>query len=208
MTLGDTGGGDTGTTVGGSTTETSDLSGRGNNGRSHGADREWIRRIRRTVGLPGPRATAAGNWANRHFNSFNRQSIQSGGSSSQQRAIRPSFRLGFVPSQALISRNRRRSIATFNSITPRVRTLRNVSIAPDQNGTVTLRGQANSRYDLLLAAAIARLQPGVRAVRNEIVIEARPIAVPLNPGFVPVSPAPNTLAEPPAIPATPATPLP
>lgn len=110
----------------------------------------------------------------RNFNGGGQtRQIVTGGSSQTQRQVRPTYRLGFVPSASLLARNRQRAVSRFTQITPRVRELSGVSIAPGQNGNVTLRGQATSRYGSLVAAALARLEPGVRRVRNEMTVNSQ-----------------------------------
>ncbi len=159
-------GGATGTTVGaGEGIETSDL---GGEGLTTGP-------TERTTTFSAPAETGfdtgggGQTFQARNFNGGgqNRQVI-TGGSSQTQRQVRPTFRLGFVPSQSLLARSRQRAVSRFTLITPRVRELRGASLVSDQNGNVTLRGQATSRYSSLVAAALARLEPGVRRVRNEV----------------------------------------
>ena len=70
----------------------------------------------------------------------------------------------------MLARSRQRAVSRWVTITPRATEIRGMSFNPDQNGRVTVRGQATSRYGSLLAAAIARLEPGVRSVRNEVQI--------------------------------------
>lgn len=107
----------------------------------------------------------------RTFNSGGQtREIVTGGTSQTQRQIRPTFRLGFVPSATMLARSRQRAVSRWVTITPRATEIRGMSFNPDQNGRVTVRGQATSRYGSLLAAAIARLEPGVRSVRNEVQI--------------------------------------
>lgn len=140
-------------------------------------------------GFAGPGNTA--NFRSRTFSGGGQnQRVITGGSSQTQRQVRPTFRLGFVPSQALLARNRQRAVSRFTTITPRVRELRGMSMSPDQSGAVTIRGQATSRYGSLLAAAIARLEPGVRSVRNEVRVVPLP-ARPVTPTTVPPAPGPS-----------------
>jgi hypothetical protein len=108
-----------------------------------------------------------------------------GGSSQTQRQVRPTFRLGFVPSAAMLARSRQRAVSRWITITPRVTEIRGMSFNPDQNGQVTVRGQATSRYGSLLAAAIARLEPGVRSVRNEVQVVPNAAATQLQQPGVP-----------------------
>ena len=52
----------------------------------------------------------------------------------------------------------------------RVPALRSINVAPTPNGVVILRGKVGSEDQKKLAAAMARLEPGVREVRNELVV--------------------------------------
>lgn len=153
-----------------------------------------------TSGFAAPGGDAGFNA--RTFNGGGQQrQIITGGNTQTQRQVRPTFRLGFVPSASLLTRSRQQAVSRFTTITPRVRELRGMSMSSNQNGIMTIRGQATSRYGSLLAAAIARLEPGVRSVRNEIRIAPAPAM------SRPVPMDPTPIAPPPVIESRPSMPV-
>jgi osmotically-inducible protein OsmY len=52
----------------------------------------------------------------------------------------------------------------------RMPAMRSINVSPTPNGVVILRGKVGSEDHKKLAAAMARLEPGVREVRNELVV--------------------------------------
>jgi len=52
--------------------------------------------------------------------------------------------------------------------------MQQMQVNVDTNGFATVRGTANTNRERTMAAAMLSLEPGVRGVRNEIVIPAQP----------------------------------
>jgi hypothetical protein len=100
------------------------------------------------------------------------------GSGASLRTIRPSLRLGFTPivrPKAEVS-----SLVTrrFVSITNRISTLSTTNasfsgmrISVGDKGVVTLKGNVASADAKRLAANILRMEPGVRSIKNELVVK-------------------------------------
>jgi hypothetical protein len=90
------------------------------------------------------------------------------GANSTQRVVRPQLRIGF--------RNQVRppaeiQTALSNRITamPDLK-VSNLQVNHDGAGQVTLRGNVDSDHERKLAAAMARQEPGVRSVQNELTV--------------------------------------
>lgn len=102
------------------------------------------------------------------MNDFDQQS-QSGQDS--RRAIRPQQKVAFdVPRREAVEI--RSTLQTrFETVSQNLK-LRDVTCDLDGEGVVTLRGSVESKSSKLLAANMARLEPGVKRVVNEIDIQA------------------------------------
>jgi hypothetical protein len=87
--------------------------------------------------------------------------------------LRPTLRVGFdhTPITATASVTSPRFEKRFAGITERRPQLTGVNIASDYEGRVVLRGTVASEDSKKLAAALLRLEPGVRDVVNEITVE-------------------------------------
>ena len=118
------------------------------------------------------------NAFNQIFQGLQRNSGGSGrGNSNQAPAerfqIRPTLRVGFdhTPITATASVSSPRFEQRFTGITERRPQLAGVNISSDYEGRVVLRGTVASEDSKKLAAALLRLEPGVRDIVNEITVE-------------------------------------
>lgn len=125
-------------------------------------------------------ASQAGNQqgSNRQFQAIqNNQSQQSTGQQSGTvREIRTSLRVGFAfptASQSQINgRLASANLATLGRFTTRRPELSEINVAMNLDGVAVLTGSATSVETRRLAANLMRLQPGVRKVDNQIVVQA------------------------------------
>jgi len=126
-------------------------------------------------GLVQPQAQAgfgAGGRGNSMFSAINRQGGQfnrvpqpTGPSRSER--VRPQHRIAFEfsPRQAeSVTTNLRTRLGALES------RVNGVDVLLDERGTATLRGNVVDERSAKLAAALARLEPGVRAVNSELII--------------------------------------
>lgn len=97
---------------------------------------------------------------------------------------------------------------SFNRITNRGPDFANIQFSSNGQGQVTLRGSVPNEQAARVAAALVRLEPGVRSVRNEMSVTAAsttpattPLATPAIPTTPPVTPPATPLATPP-VPST------
>lgn len=126
---------------------------------------------------PADTGSASGRGSTRSFNANNggrTSTTRAGGASSRTRQIRPQFRLGFVPSSFLSMVNvTARANQRFVKIAAQRSQLSGVSVASaNVKGSVTLKGTVKSQSAKRLAAALLRLEPGVRKVKNELQVAA------------------------------------
>ena len=125
-------------------------------------------------------ASQAGNQqaSNRQFQAIeNNQSQQSTGQQSGTvREIRTALRVGFAfptASQSQINgRLASANLATLGRFTTRRPELSEINVAMNLDGVAVLTGSATSVETRRLAANLMRLQPGVRKVDNQIVVQA------------------------------------
>lgn len=125
-------------------------------------------------------ASQAGNQqgSNRQFEAIqNDQSQQSTGQQSGTvRAIRTALRVGFAfptASQSQINgRLASANLATLGRFTTRRPELSEINVAMNLDGVAVLTGSTTSVETRRLAANLMRLQPGVRKVDNQIVVQA------------------------------------
>lgn len=88
--------------------------------------------------------------------------------------MRPTLRVGFeyAPTTATASVTSPKFVSRFNGITARRPQLAGVNISSDYEGRVVLRGSVANEDSKSLAAALLRLEPGVREVVNELTVAA------------------------------------
>lgn len=120
---------------------------------------------------PGQGAAQNFGPANSQFAAINRQGqvargTQQAGPSRSER-IRPRHRIAF----SYTPRQTESIAATLQSrLTNLSSPIAGVQVTLDNEGTAILSGTTDSTYDARLAAALARLEPGVRTVRNELTV--------------------------------------
>jgi hypothetical protein len=100
------------------------------------------------------------------------------GGVSNTRTIRPSLRLGFTPILRPATEVNRLVTRRFASISNRISALsttqahfQGINITVADKGIVTLKGSVASEDAKRLAANILRMEPGVRSVKNELVVK-------------------------------------
>ncbi len=132
-----------------------------------------------TQGFVGGTSQAADQQrTNRQFQAI--QNTQSQQSTGQQtgtpREIRTTLRIGFAFPTATqsqwIGRLADANIASLSLFTPNRPELAGIDVAVNSNGIAVLTGSASSAETSRLAANLMRLQPGVRKVDNQIVVQA------------------------------------
>jgi hypothetical protein len=119
---------------------------------------------------------AAGNTnrlGNNNFQNFQNGNVFGQFGNQNQQAVkgvlRPQQRVNFefTPRSTMVVAT---DIGTRFQNLERVPALRSINDAPTPHGVVILRGKVGSEDHKKLAAAMARLEPGVREVRNELVV--------------------------------------
>lgn len=86
--------------------------------------------------------------------------------------MRPQGRIGFSYSERTAPAVEASLGTRFGQLASRRAELANVQATMDDNGTAVLRGRVDSEEARRLAEAMARLEPGVRAVQNELAVGA------------------------------------
>lgn len=100
---------------------------------------------------------------------------RNGGQSQPDRLpLRPTLRVGFdySPTTAAATVSSPRFASRFSGIAERRPQLANVNVTTDDGGRVVLRGTVATEDSKKLAAALLRLEPGVREVVNELNVES------------------------------------
>jgi hypothetical protein len=161
-------------------------------GRTNGQQQEFIGRNSANDRFVGSQASGQGSGRttnrttnrssrtttrrNNNQNGFNMQNFQNAdrnrGSSRSRVAIRPQQRIAFSypqPSAAGISTALQ---SRFDRVADRQASLAEIAITTEADGVVVLKGEVASEDSKRLAAMIARLEPGVRSVRNELTVRA------------------------------------
>jgi osmotically-inducible protein OsmY len=94
-----------------------------------------------------------------------------GNQQAQQRRVRPQLKVAF-PTPAIqtatVTTTLQQRLSTHETMT--AGSLKNVNLTMEEGGVVTLRGEVASQDAKSLAAAMVRLEPGVRKVVNELTI--------------------------------------
>ncbi len=99
---------------------------------------------------------------------------RNGGQSQPERLpLRPTLRVGFdySPTTAATTISSPQFATRFSGIAERRPQLAKVNVTSDDGGRVVLRGSVASEDSKNLAAALLRLEPGVREVVNELTVE-------------------------------------
>jgi BON domain len=99
---------------------------------------------------------------------------RNGGQSQPERLpLRPTLRVGFdySPTTAATTISSPQFATRFSGIAERRPQLAKVNVTSDDGGRVVLRGTVASEDSKNLAAALLRLEPGVREVVNELTVE-------------------------------------
>ncbi|MCA9067693.1 MAG: BON domain-containing protein [Planctomycetaceae bacterium] len=113
-----------------------------------------------------------GQFGNRS-SSFNQQggfnNRQSG--SQSRRVVRPRLQIAFDHTPRPVATVQTNLNTGFDRLRTSRTELRNVQVQVGSNREVVLRGRVGSENDKKLAAMLARLEPGVRTVKNELTIE-------------------------------------
>lgn len=101
-------------------------------------------------------------------NGNNNQNFNQGNQAQNARKVRPQLKLGFsVPPMATPAVSNTLAVR-LTAAQPSLGSVDNVNLKLDEAGVVTLTGRVESQEAKSLAAAILRLEPGVRKVVNEL----------------------------------------
>lgn len=101
-------------------------------------------------------------------NGGNNQNFNQGNQTQNTRRIRPQLKLGFsIPPMATPAVSNTLAVR-LTAAQPSLGSVENVNLKLDDAGVVTLTGRVQSQEAKSLAAAILRLEPGVRKVVNEL----------------------------------------
>lgn len=93
------------------------------------------------------------------------------GGSQSQRVVRPRLQIAFDHTPVAVTAVQTNLNAEFRRLQTSRPELQNVQIQMGGNREVVLRGRVGSENDKKLAAMLARMEPGVRTVKNELTIE-------------------------------------
>ena len=118
------------------------------------------------------RMGGGGRNGNGNNNNNNGNNFGGGGNQqAQQRRVRPQLKVAFptpsVPTDSIATTLQQR-LVTHETLT--AGSLKNVNLSMEEGGIVTLRGEVASQDAKSLAAAMVRLEPGVRKVVNELTV--------------------------------------
>lgn len=97
--------------------------------------------------------------------------VQPGANNNTQLKIRPIHRVAFNYSPRTIGRLQSSLNTQFTKLAQRNPRFQGLTLALNGSNEVVLRGTVNSEATRKLAAAMAKLEPGVRTVKNEIVVK-------------------------------------
>lgn len=128
-------------------------------------------------GIVQPGTGAGGNarGGNNQFSAINRQGQVNRGTQptgpSRSERLRPRHRVAFAYTP---SNNAVLSVTLQTRLGALPSPIDGVEVQLDDQGTATLRGTAATSHAASLAAALARLEPGVRRVDNQLVVAGNP----------------------------------
>lgn len=98
------------------------------------------------------------------------RNVQPGANGQTQLKIRPIHRVAFTYSPRTIVKLNTSLKTQFVQLASRNPRFQGLTLALNSNREVVLRGTVKDAATRKLAAAMARLEPGVRTVKNEIVV--------------------------------------
>ena len=102
---------------------------------------------------------------------------QGGGRGNQgaaRRIVRPRQEIAFTYSRPATKQISSAVNTRLKMVSLRQPTLRSVLVVLDEQGAATLSGQVNSPETRRLAAIMVRLEPGVRSIKNELIVGESP----------------------------------
>lgn len=120
------------------------------------------------------------NFGNRAFGNrgMTRNGNQRGGRSGQgsesEIVVRPRYRVAFSHPEPAARSVQSSLQAQFERTSSRASGLQGVEIRVGSEGVAVLQGTVDSEADRRLAAMIARMEPGIRSVRNELTVREEP----------------------------------
>jgi len=97
-----------------------------------------------------------------------------GNQGSARRIVRPRQEIAFTYRRPETSQINSSLRIRFQQISLRQPALRSVLVVLDEQGAATLTGQVNSAETMRLAAIMVRLEPGVRSIKNELIVGESP----------------------------------
>ena len=120
------------------------------------------------------RSTRALNRQSTNQNDFNTQNLQNGRDRSRTSRVnvRPQQRIAFSYPQPSTGRIATTLETRLGRVSDRQSGLTGITVTAESDGIVVLSGDVDSEGDKRLAAMIARLEPGVRSVRNELTVRS------------------------------------
>lgn len=130
---------------------------------------------RQNTGFVGNRNAGASNQASlmQQFNQFANQSQSNRNSSSSRSSVpqpRPQLKIAFTSPQVNLAKTQ----IDLGDRLGRLAKIQGAGTAISEQGVVTLTGIVGSEDSRKLAEALARLEPGVRSVKNELVVTPAP----------------------------------
>lgn len=130
---------------------------------------------RQNTGFVGNRNAGASNQASlmQQFNQFANQSQQNRNSSSSRSSVpqpRPQLKIAFTSPRVNLAKTQ----VDLDDRLGRLAKIQGVGTTISDQGVVTLTGNVGSEDSKKLAEALARLEPGVRSVKNELVVTPAP----------------------------------
>lgn len=130
---------------------------------------------RQNTGFVGNRNAGASNQASlmQQFSQFANQGQQNRNNTSSRSSLpqpRPQLKIAFTSPQVNLTKTR----VDLDDRLGRLAKIQGVGTTISEQGVVTLTGNVGSEDSRKLAEALARLEPGVRSVKNELVVTPAP----------------------------------
>lgn len=130
---------------------------------------------RQNTGFVGNRNAGASNQASlmQQFSQFANQGQQNRNNTSSRSSVpqpRPQLKIAFTSPRVNLTKTR----VDLDDRLGRLAKIQGVGTTISEQGVVTLTGSVGSEDSRKLAEALARLEPGVRSVKNELVVTPAP----------------------------------